>query len=124
MSEKDAQQPQQFSMVPLDTDVQTARNSTSSSTTPVHQVDTTTETVDGEIAPAQDAKESFPQFFVLPHLLKKNAWILLAATTVVMLVYIWLYLGSLWSPMSRVKNVEIVFYNADKGFDYSQTPPP
>ncbi|KAF9100553.1 hypothetical protein BGX29_006500, partial [Mortierella sp. GBA35] len=86
-------------------------------------VDTTTETVDGEIAPAQDAKESFPQFFVLPHLLKKNAWILLAATTVVMLVYIWLYLGSLWSPMSRVKNVEIVFYNADKGFDYSQTPP-
>ncbi|KAH7046334.1 hypothetical protein BKA57DRAFT_537215 [Linnemannia elongata] len=123
-AEKDAQQPQQFSMVPLEADPQTTRNSSSSSTTPVHQVDTITETEMGEVTPAQCTKESWPQFFVLPHLLKKNAWILLAATTFVMLVYIWLYLGSLWSPMSRVKNVEIVFYNADKGFDYSQTPAP
>ncbi|KAG0279569.1 hypothetical protein BGZ95_000819 [Linnemannia exigua] len=127
MSEKDAQQQQQqFSMVPLESDPQTARNSSSSSTTPVHQVDTTTETDNGDLTPtpAQCTKDSWPQFFVLPHLLKKNAWILLAATTFVMLVYIWLYLGSLWSPMSRVKNVEIVFYNADKGFDYTQTPAP
>ncbi|KAF9933835.1 hypothetical protein FBU30_004231 [Linnemannia zychae] len=124
MSEKDAQQ---FSMVPLETDTQTVRNSSSSSTAPVHQMDTKMSEIDNdsnnETAPAQDARESWPQFFVLPHLLKKNAWILLAATTIVMLVYIWLYLGSLWSPMSRVKNVEIVLYNADKGFDYTQTPP-
>ncbi|KAG0364765.1 hypothetical protein BGZ54_007178 [Gamsiella multidivaricata] len=108
--------------------------SSTSSTAPVHQANGTTtvasitnsnsnpESEDRDPL-KQSLHESFPQLFVLPHLLKKNAWILLAVTSVVMIVYIWLYIGALWSPVTRVKNVEIILYNADAGFDYSQTPP-
>jgi len=123
---------QQFTMVPLEKQgtSETGHPSAVSSTTPVNQRVTrrasnasSITTNSGEIPPNQNARHSFPQFFVLPHLLKKNAWILLAATTLVMIIYIWLYLGAVWSPMTRVKNVEILFYNADQGFDYSTTPP-
>ncbi|KAF9965908.1 hypothetical protein BGZ70_003812 [Mortierella alpina] len=129
MPEQDPQQPQSFTMTPLEkepafvaeeTEDQGVRSS-ASSTTPVHQ--SSIESTDIENPPKQSVRDSFPQFFVLPHLLKKNAWILLMATSFVMIVYIWLYLGALWSPLTRVKNVEIVLYNADAGFDYSQTPP-
>ncbi|GJJ72952.1 hypothetical protein EMPS_05310 [Entomortierella parvispora] len=115
---------QQYNMTPLEKGP-VALNDDShsvSSTAPVHQraVDAS---IDSDTVPhKQSIKESFPQFFVLPHLLKKNAWLLLAATSFVMIVYIWLYLGALWSPLTRVKNVEILLYNADAGFDYSQTP--
>ncbi|KAG0260394.1 hypothetical protein BG011_001923 [Mortierella polycephala] len=135
MTEPNTQQPQQFNMVPLekepgfgDVEEQGIRSS-SSSTTPVHQYSSTQKTLsdptddDNDTPQRQSVRDSYPQFFVLPHLLKKHAWLLLAATTLVMIVYIWLYLGALWSPLTRVKNVEIVLYNADAGFDYSQTPP-
>ncbi|KAF9350756.1 hypothetical protein BGX34_001007 [Mortierella sp. NVP85] len=119
-------------MVPLEKQgtTETGHPSAVSSTSPVNQRATrrasnasSITTNSGEIPPKQSARHSFPQFFVLPHLLKRNAWILLAATTLVMIIYIWLYLGAVWSPMTRVKNVEILFYNADQGFDYSTTPP-
>ncbi|KAG0334284.1 hypothetical protein BG000_008467 [Podila horticola] len=97
--------------------------SSASSTAPVHQPLHTSDPKRSATVPPS-LRETFPQFFVLPHLLSKSAWILLFATTVVMVVYTWLYLGALWSPMTRVKNVEIMLYNADKGFDYSQTPAP
>ncbi|KAG0308173.1 hypothetical protein BGZ98_008763 [Dissophora globulifera] len=71
----------------------------------------------------QGFRASLPQLFVLPHLLKKNAWALLIISSIVMVIYIWLYLGSLWSPLTRVKNMEILLYNGDTGFDYSQTSP-
>ncbi|KAG0048962.1 hypothetical protein BGZ83_006172 [Gryganskiella cystojenkinii] len=130
------QTPQQFNMTTLekesvvvedhdDTNNNNNRSSVSS-TSPVHQpTDTATvaASIDSESNhPKQSIRESFPQFFVMPHLLKKNAWLLLAATSLVMIVYIWLYLGALWSPLTRVKNVEIVLFNADAGFDYTQTP--
>lgn len=129
MPEQDPQQPQSFTMTPLEKERASVAEETedhgvrssASSTTPVHQ--SSIENTDIENPPKQSVRDSFPQFFVLPHLLKKNAWILLAATSFVMIVYIWLYLGALWSPLTRVKNVEIVLYNADAGFDYSQTPP-
>ncbi|KAI1315664.1 hypothetical protein EDD11_000557 [Mortierella claussenii] len=135
MSEHDAPQPQQFGMTNLEKEPALAEEhddnglrSSASSTAPVHQpIDTQPATPgsasSSQMAPKQSLRESFPQFFVLPHLLKKNAWLLLAATSLVMVVYIWLYLGALWSPLTRVKNVEILLYNADTGFDYSQTPP-
>ncbi|KAF9980411.1 hypothetical protein BGZ65_005134 [Modicella reniformis] len=130
-STQQQQQQQQFTMVPLEKQTgDTDLRSTASSTVPVNQQNfdrdsssSSITTRSDEDPPKQDLRHSFPQFFVLPHLLKKNAWILMTATTLVMTMYIWLYLGSLWSPLSRVKNVEIFLYNADSGFDYSQAPP-
>jgi len=122
------QNTQQFNMTPLEkepvVDHEDSTRISVSSTAPVHQQESAVAaSVDSDsIPPKQSLKQSFPQFFVLPHLLKKNAWLLLAATSFVMIVYIWLYLGALWSPLTRVKNVEIVLYNADSGFDYTQTP--
>ncbi|KAF9431315.1 hypothetical protein BGZ94_000022 [Podila epigama] len=126
--------PQQFSMVPLDKDTNTVGveyQDDSTSTSPVNQYDSTTTKGDNDNYRSNNTsrrgrptlRESFPQFFVLPHLLSKYAWLLFAATSLVMIAYTWLYLGSLWSPLTRVKNVEIILYNADKGFDYSTTPP-
>ncbi|KAF9583733.1 hypothetical protein BGW38_008722 [Lunasporangiospora selenospora] len=123
-----------------DEETQTGVLSRSSSTAPVHQPSSKSlSPADNEVDEGNgssssdnsehstrrphDLRESFPQFFVLPHLLSKNAWLLMVATSFVMIVYTWLYLGSLWSPLTRVKNVEIILYNADQGFDYSQTPP-
>ncbi|KAF9428227.1 hypothetical protein BGZ94_003048 [Podila epigama] len=98
--------------------------SSASSTAPVHQPPNSSKfSITSSTTARPSLRETFPRFFVLPHLLSKSAWILLIATSVVMIVYIWLYLGALWSPMSRVKNVEILLYNGDAGFDYTQTPP-
>ncbi|KAF9299993.1 hypothetical protein BGZ74_008418 [Mortierella antarctica] len=113
-----------FTVVALDkekeyTDVEYQDDSTS--TAPDNLLDNST--VNDNKPKRPTLSEAFPRLFVLPHLLSKNAWLLLVATSVVMIIYTWLYLGSLWSPLTRVKNVEIVFYNADKGFDFSTTPP-
>ncbi|KAF9898670.1 hypothetical protein BX616_003739 [Lobosporangium transversale] len=121
--------PQQYRMTNLEKETEdNGAHSLASSTAPVHQSKTRDSTSipsdsSSDTSSEQNYHSSIPQFFVLPHLLKKSAWLLLVATSAVILVYIWLYLGSLWSPLSRVKNVEIILYNADTGFDYSQTPP-
>ncbi|KAF9435597.1 hypothetical protein BGZ76_005929 [Entomortierella beljakovae] len=93
------------------------------STSPVHQLETIDTLEDTRDPPAQDLKRSFPQMFVFPHIFRKHAWALLIVTTLIVAVYIWLYLGSLWNPLTRVKNFDLVFYNADAGFDYSHTSP-
>ncbi|KAF9106616.1 hypothetical protein BGX27_009094 [Mortierella sp. AM989] len=102
--------------------------SSASSTTPVQQLDSF-DTIDDRYSddqsrdpPSRNLKKSLPQFFVLPHLFTKNAWILLGITTAITIIYIWLYLGSLWNPFSRVKSFSVVIYNGDAGFDYTQTP--
>ncbi|KFH68806.1 hypothetical protein MVEG_05610 [Podila verticillata NRRL 6337] len=114
---------QDFTVVPLDKEKQapTEYQDDSTSTSPGNVLDNDTSN-DDDKAQRPTLREAFPRFLVLPHLLSKNAWILFVATSVVMIIYTWLYLGSLWSPLTRVQNVEIVFYNADKGFDYSTTP--
>ncbi|KAF9975159.1 hypothetical protein BGZ73_001267 [Actinomortierella ambigua] len=66
--------------------------------------------------------EMLPHFWAMPHLFTKHTFVWIFATTFVMIVYIWLYLGALWQPLSRVRNVDILFYNGDAGFDYSNTP--
>ncbi|KAG0345955.1 hypothetical protein BG004_002746 [Podila humilis] len=128
MSPNDAQQ---YSMTSFEkhTDHVEEENATgilssASSTAPVHQPLNTNDKPVRSTAVPPSLRETFPRFFVLPHLLSKNAWILLCATSIVMVVYAWLYLGALWSPMTRVKNVEILLFNGDAGFDYSQTPAP
>ncbi|KAG0228548.1 hypothetical protein B0O80DRAFT_5103 [Mortierella sp. GBAus27b] len=123
MSEHDSHTPQ-FTAVPLEKP--SDNGTTAQDAASIRRLNRSTTSIttnSGEVPPTQNIRHSFPQLFVLPHLLKKHAWILLTATTVVMIIYIWLYLGALWDPFSRVKNVEILFYNADQGFDYSQTPP-
>ncbi|KAG0229858.1 hypothetical protein BGW42_001323 [Actinomortierella wolfii] len=65
---------------------------------------------------------SMPQVLVLPHLLSSTIWILLLVTSLIVAAYIWLYTGSLWSPLSRVKNVKILLCNQDTGFDFTNTP--
>ncbi|KAG0334852.1 hypothetical protein BG004_000241 [Podila humilis] len=118
------QQPQQFTVVPLENKKMAPEYQDDSTETENSNSDIYKNNNDSSATTARPTiRDSFPQFFVLPHLLSKNAWLLLAATSLVMIVYTWLYLGSLWSPLTRVKNVEIVFYNADKGFDFSTTPP-
>ncbi|KAF9171055.1 hypothetical protein BGX21_003421 [Mortierella sp. AD011] len=101
-------------------------HSSASSTTPVHQFDTiddgSSDDDTSNDSPLRSIKRSLPQLFVFPHLFRKHAWALLILTTVVMITYIWLYLGSLWSPLTRVKNFNVVLYNGDTGFDYSNTP--
>ncbi|KAG0238621.1 hypothetical protein BGW42_004383 [Actinomortierella wolfii] len=67
--------------------------------------------------------EMLPHFWALPHLFTKHTFLWIFATTFVMIVYIWLYLGALWQPLSRVRNVDILLYNGDAGFDFSNTPP-
>ncbi|KAF9347500.1 hypothetical protein BGX26_001005 [Mortierella sp. AD094] len=121
-------------MVPLEKETAVATednvvHSSASSTTPVHQIDTIETSIDDDDddgtskdSPLRSFKKTLPQLFVFPHLFKKHAWILLIITTLVMIAYIWLYLGSLWSPFTRIKNFNIVFYNGDAGFDYSHTP--
>ncbi|KAF9971771.1 hypothetical protein BGZ73_005178 [Actinomortierella ambigua] len=66
--------------------------------------------------------KSMPQVLVLPHLLSSTIWILLLISSLVVIAYIWLYMGSLWSPLSRVKNVPILLCNQDTGFDFSNSP--
>ncbi|KAF8951409.1 hypothetical protein BGZ46_003992 [Entomortierella lignicola] len=67
--------------------------------------------------------ESYPQVLVLPRLFTKSAWKLLIVTTIIVNLFIWLYIGSVWSPNTRIHNIEITIYNNDAGFDYSQTDP-
>ncbi|KAF8956136.1 hypothetical protein BGZ46_002430, partial [Entomortierella lignicola] len=100
--------------------------SSASSITPVYQLDTTNTIQDDGASidpPAQNIRRSIPQLLVFPHIFTKGARVLLLITTIIMIIYIWLYLGSVWNPVSRVKNFPVVLYNADAGFDFSQTPP-
>ncbi|KAF9106615.1 hypothetical protein BGX27_009093 [Mortierella sp. AM989] len=65
--------------------------------------------------------ESYPQLLVFPRIFTKSAWKLLIATSVIVVCFIWLYVGSVWSPNARVHNIKIYIYNDDDGFNYSQT---
>ncbi|KAG0259230.1 hypothetical protein DFQ27_004181 [Actinomortierella ambigua] len=66
--------------------------------------------------------KAMPQVLVLPHLLSSTIGILLVISSLVVAAYIWLYMGSLWSPLSRVKNVPILLCNQDTGFNFSSSP--
>ncbi|KAF9347501.1 hypothetical protein BGX26_001006 [Mortierella sp. AD094] len=67
--------------------------------------------------------EAYPQTLVLPRILTKSAWKLMIVTTIIAVCFIWLYVGSVWSPNTRIHNVNILLYNDDAGFDYSNTLP-
>ncbi|KAF8930592.1 hypothetical protein EDD21DRAFT_365666 [Dissophora ornata] len=135
MADHNSTEPQQFTAIPPEKDTtideKTANSPPRSSTSfisPANQVDDAEQTsvtasvLDENNPMKQSLREILPTLFVLPHLMKKNVWIILVFTSVVMMIYIWLYLGALWSPLTRVKNVEILLYNDDAGFDFSQSP--